>query len=242
MVRYVPTAALLVRKEAVDASGRFAFELRFGEDVDLVWRLLEAGWRLRYEPVVTVGHGEPSTWPALLARRFRYGTSAGPLARRHPEHLAPVELRPAPAVAAAALLAGYLPAAAVVTGLAGAALARQVRPLGIPPGQAARWSAQAVGWTVVGLGRATTMLAAPALLGGLVGGRRSRRAALGLLLIPPVLDWWQRRPPLDPLRWCLASVADDVAYGSGVWVGCVRARTARPLLPVVRRTVDRSMA
>ncbi len=50
--------------------------LRVGEDVDLVWRMLEAGWRVRYHPSVTVWHREPSSWGELLARRFRYGTSA----------------------------------------------------------------------------------------------------------------------------------------------------------------------
>ena len=33
--------------------------LRFGEDVDLVWRLDEAGWRCRYEPASEVRHDAP---------------------------------------------------------------------------------------------------------------------------------------------------------------------------------------
>ncbi len=77
-VRYVPTAALVVRREALAAVGGFAPGLRVGEDVDLVWRLADAGWRVRYEPSVTVCHTEPERWRGLLARRFRYGTSAGP--------------------------------------------------------------------------------------------------------------------------------------------------------------------
>ena len=58
----------------------FDESMRTGEDVDLVWRLHEAGWRIRYDPAVQVAHHEPATWPALLARRYRYGTSAAPLA------------------------------------------------------------------------------------------------------------------------------------------------------------------
>ena len=38
-VPYVPTAALVVRREALEAVGGFAPALRVGEDVDLVWRL-----------------------------------------------------------------------------------------------------------------------------------------------------------------------------------------------------------
>ena len=48
-VAYVPTAALLARRAALVQSagpdGVFDPSLRRGEDVDLVWRLHEAGWR-----------------------------------------------------------------------------------------------------------------------------------------------------------------------------------------------------
>jgi len=78
---YVPSAALLARRAALlEAGGEAVFDaaLRLGEDVDLVWRLHEAGWRIRYEPAAVVRHHEPDSWPGLLARRFRYGTSAAP--------------------------------------------------------------------------------------------------------------------------------------------------------------------
>ncbi len=105
-VSYVPTAAILLRRAAlVDQPGPFDPALRYGEDVDLVWRLHAAGWRVRYEPGVTVAHHEPASAPALLARRYRYGTSAGPLARRHPANLSPLILTPFPAAAVVAVLA-----------------------------------------------------------------------------------------------------------------------------------------
>ena len=61
--------------------------------------------------------------------------------------------------------------------------------------------------------------------------RRTRPAALALLLAPPLDEWARRRPPLDPVRWTLASLADDAAYGAGVWRGCLRERTIAPLRP-----------
>ena len=239
-VRYVPTAALVVRRAALAGGAAFDPDLRFGEDVDLVWRLVENGWVVRYEPSVEVGHAEPTTWSATLARRFRYGTSAGPLARRHPGTLTPVELRPVPTAAALSLLAGHPVPAAVITAVSGARLARRVQPLGVPASTAVGWSLQGTGWTVVGLGRAATVLVAPAVATALlVGGRtrprqRLRRAAVALLAVPAVVEWWQRRPDLDPLRWTVASVVDDVAYGVGVWAGSLAARTTGPLLPVFR--------
>jgi mycofactocin system glycosyltransferase len=245
-VRYVPTAALVVRRRALVGPAPFDPELRVGEDVDLVWRLAGAGWRVRYHPAVEVGHHEPTSWSAVWRRRFRYGTSAGPLARRHPGRLAPVELRPWPAAGAVAWLSGHPVLAAALTAGSGLRLARTVRPLGVPPAEAARWSFEATAWTVVGLGRAATTLAAPVVLLGLaaagdarVGGRwrwRLRWAAAVLLAVPPAVEWWQRRPDLDPVRWTVASVADDAAYGAGVWVGSLRSRTAGPLRPSLVRS------
>ncbi|HEY7915961.1 MAG TPA: mycofactocin biosynthesis glycosyltransferase MftF [Acidimicrobiales bacterium] len=228
-VRYVPAAALVVRRAALAAG--FDPDLRVGEDVDLVWRLLDAGWRVRYEPSAVVWHREPSSWPALLARRYQYGTSAGPLARRHPGRLAPVRLRPWPTAAVAAGLAGRpLAALALVLGHA-TMLARSVGRHGVPSRLAIQWSAQGAGWTLVGVGHAATMLAGPALAVGATRGRRVAVVAALLVLVPPAVDWWRRRPGLDPLRWATASIADDVAYGAGVWAGCLRSRSFGPLLP-----------
>ena len=232
LVRYVPTAALVVRRTAM--TNGFDTDLRVGEDVDLVWRLLDAGWRVRYEPSTTVLHREPSSWPELFSRRFRYGTSAGPLARRHPGRLAPLELRPWPTVIAAAVLAGR-PRLAVALLLGSVAMmARGVRGRGIPINQPIHWCSQSAGWTLVGIGRAATMLAGPALAVGARRGRRWAGAAALLVLTPPAVEWWRRRPELDPLRWSLASIVDDVAYGAGVWAGCLRSRSLGPLVPSVR--------
>lgn len=238
LVRYVPTAALVVRRSALEdpVDGAFDPGLPVGEDVDLVWRLVEAGQSVRYVPTVTVAHAEPDRWTALWARRFRYGTSAAPLARRHPGRVAPVELRPGPTATACALLGGRPRTAAACAAVTAATLARRVRPLGVPAAPALRWSAAGAGWTVVGLGRAATMLYGPALWALARRGRRGRAAAAVLVLAPPLVEWVRRRPDLDLPRWVAASVADDVAYGAGVWAGCLRHRTAGPLLPALRPT------
>jgi mycofactocin system glycosyltransferase len=81
-VSYVPTTALVVRRTAVEEAGGFDESLRYGEDVDLVWRLAKT-WSVRYDPSVVAHHRPPATSSARLVRQYRYGTSAGPLARRH---------------------------------------------------------------------------------------------------------------------------------------------------------------
>jgi mycofactocin system glycosyltransferase len=232
-VRYVPTAALVVRATAFGDG--FDAALHVGEDVDLVWRLVAAGWDVRYVPSVTVHHREPSSPWALLRRRVRYGTSAAPLARRHRGHLPLTEVAPLPAATVVATLAGRpgLAAAAQVVSLA-RALGR-ARTLGLGPELAARWSLATTAWTAVGLSRAATVGAGPLVLAAATLGRRSRRAAaIALLALPPLVEWWQGRPALGPLRWTVLAVADDLAYGIGVWCGCLRWRTVAPLVPAVR--------
>src|SRR5215469_1055713 len=64
--------------------------------------------------------------------------------------------------------------------------------------------------------------------------RWSRRAVAASLLVGPVHDaWQQRRPKLAPIRFALGHIADDCAYGGGVWAGCLRERTLVPVTPAV---------
>jgi mycofactocin glycosyltransferase len=244
-VSYVPTAALLVRRAALAgvAAGQEIFDpaLRYGEDVDLVWRLHQAGWRIRYEPAVEVPHSGPASWGTLLGRRFRYGSAAGPLARRHPASLAPLVLQPWPTVTSAALLARQ-----PVLALAGAVgswlhLTAVVRRAGIPADGAPGATATAIRQTWLGIGRYATQFAAPALAvlvaapGGRSPARRwgRRAAAASLLLGPALTSYAQRKPELDPVTFTIAHIADDACYGAGVWAGCVRARTLVPITPLI---------
>ncbi len=242
-VPYVPTAALVVRREALGTPA-FDGELRYGEDVDAVWRMIDAGWQVRYQPDVVVGHAEPGDWPAYLRRRFRYGTSAGPLARRHPDRLAPLVLQPWPTAIAALVLARRPGLAAGAAAMATAPLARTLRDSGVPAAHAPRMTAQAVGSTLTGLARATAQFGLPvvvpaAVLGGArrARSRRGRRLALlsVLLASPWIREWVSRRPDVDLPRWIMAGVVDDIAYGAGVWAGALRARTGAPLIPHVGR-------
>jgi mycofactocin system glycosyltransferase len=241
-VAYVPTAALLVRRDALAGVARgaeiFDPALRYGEDVDLIWRMHEAGWRIRYEPRVRVGHDGPGTWVGIVSRRFRYGTSAAPLALRHPGHLAPLVLQPWPSIAVAGLLARRPLVAAA--GVAGGALTllRTLRSADVPSGGTLKATLTAVRQTWLGTGRYATQFGGPALVaallapGGTAARRWGRRAAVASLLVGPALAAWsQRRPGLDPARFVLGHIADDVAYGAGVWAGCARERTLAPVRP-----------
>jgi mycofactocin system glycosyltransferase len=240
---YVPTAALLARRAAllaVAAPAVFDPELRLGEDVDLVWRLHAAGWRIRYEPAAVVRHHEPASWPGLLARRFRYGTSAAPLALRHPGQSEPLLLYPWPALTVAGLLARRPVLAGL--GFAGSVLAMRaaLHRAGLPDRGVLPAMLRATQQTWLGVGRYGGQFSAPVLAAALAapGGRPARRwgrraAAASLLLGPALTAWSEQRPDLDPVRFALGHLADDVAYGAGVWTGAVRARTTIPVRPVI---------
>ena len=244
-VSYVPTAAIVVRRSALlDISGQdgpFDQQMRVGEDVDFIWRLHSAGWRIRYHPQAQVTHQEPEDWSGLLHRRFVYGTSAAPLAQRHPEAMAPLVLHPWPTLAVAALLArSPILAAAALTGSV-LSMRRTLTRERIPPNGVVPAMVRATQQTWLGIGRYTTQFAAPLMIAALVkpGGRSRRRrwgrrlALASLLLGPPITTWRQRRPNLDPARFVLGQLADDVSYGAGVWTGAVKARTTMPLRPSI---------
>jgi mycofactocin glycosyltransferase len=248
-VAYLPTAALLVRREALASVARsqgslaeiFDQGMRYGEDVDLVWRLHQAGWRIRYDPAVQVPHDGPATWPGLLGRRFRYGMSAAPLARRHPANMAPLVLQPWPAVTVAALLARRPVAAAAAATGNWLHLTDAVRRAGVPADGAAAATLTAVRQTWLGIGKYATQFAAPALAlalarpGGRTLARRwGRRAAVASLLLGPALtSYAERQPDLNRVQFALGQVADDICYGAGVWAGCLRERTFVPVRPAI---------
>lgn len=239
-VSYVPTAALLARRAALLELARngavFDPDLRVGEDVDLIWRLHAAGWRVRYDPSVEVPHQEPASWPALLSRRFRYGTSAAPLSKRHGAAVAPIVLHPWPALTVAALLAGHTKIAVGAFATSVHAMVRTLRRANVPTRGVQRAMAGAATRTWLGTGRYGTQFAAPLLVAAATRGRWGRRAAAASLLLAPPLDAWRsHRSSLDPVRFTVGWLVDQICYGAGVWAGCLRQRTTVPLRPLVAR-------
>ena len=229
-IPYVPSAALLVRREA---AGTELFDplLRGGEDVDLVWRLIDAGWDVRYEPESVVRHDGPIRIRPWLTRRAFYGTTAAPLSVRHTTALSPLQTSAWSAGVWALLLARKPLLATGVLATSIAVLAHRLSGLVDEPVKEATQIA----------GGGTFRSALPAL-GGLARAwspalvlclfwRHTRRAAAVALLAPGFDDWRSSRGELDPIRFTALHAADDVAYGAGVWLGCLRERTLAPLVP-----------
>jgi GT2 family glycosyltransferase len=184
---------------------RFDPTLRGGEDVELVWRVPY----VRYEPAARVAHDHRTDPQAWFRRRVYYGRTAAGIAKRHPGKARPLNVSPWTTAAWAALAARNPLAAAAILATATALTARELD---------ARTAAQ---------------LAA-------LGSLRSGRVVADAL----TRAWW----PLSaaaavafpkarlPLAAALTTktplqLADDLAYGIGLWQGCLEQRTLDPLLP-----------
>jgi len=230
-VPYVPGAALVVRVAAAGAG--FAEHLPVGEDVDFVWRLAGLGWHVRYEPAAAVAHQHRVRLTSWFSRRMEYGTSAAPLELRHPGTLPAVAMSGWSATAWAAAALGYPLAGAGIIAAATGLLARRLAPLTGADAWPAATRLAAGGTVAAGRLLGSTLSRAwwPVALPAAVAIPRLRLPLAALVLAPPVLGWRERRPPMDPVRYVSARLLDDVAYSLGVWQGCVRHRTARPLLP-----------
>lgn len=237
-VRYVPSAVLLFRREALEALGGFDEDLRVGEDVDLVWRAGAAGWTVRYEPSVVVHHRNRPTWAALGRQRFGYGTSAAALAARHPGDAIPLEIAPWSLAAWLAAVLGGRRGAWTATSIA----ARRVRQLheslagrGEAP---VADSALTVARSHLAAGRRAATAVRRTWLPLLLAATASswgRKLAVAALIVDPLASWVTRRPSVGPLRWILATLYSDAAYCAGVWRGAVAARSAAALQPRLTR-------
>jgi len=227
-VSYVPAAAMLCRVDALRSVGGFDESMRVGEDVDLVWRLITAGQRARYEPATVVHHRPRSSFAAMLRQRQGYGGSAAPLARQHPGALAPVRMS-AWSAGVWALLALRRPwLAAALAGGTAAALARKLKD--VPAQESVRLTMR--GHLAAGrqLAKGVTRAWWPIALVLAILVRRSRLPLLAAVLVPSFVDALRQRsmkPALDtPLL-----LADEMAYGAGVWQGVLQQREPGPLLP-----------
>jgi mycofactocin system glycosyltransferase len=238
-VPYVPSAALAVRRAALEELDGFDESLRFGEDVDLVWRLAGQGWRVVYEPAVIVTHPARAGYRQWLSQRYRYGRSAADLAERHGRAVAPAACSPWSALGWALAAMGY-PSAAAVFGVGTAvALARRAGPdratARVLAGLALRGNLAAGRSLAEAVRRAWLP---PALAGvvalrrsGSPSGRSASLAVLAAVAAEPIAEWISERPDVPVPVWAGMRLIDDAAYQAGVWAGVVAHRSPAALLP-----------
>ncbi|MDX6729806.1 MAG: mycofactocin glycosyltransferase [Baekduia sp.] len=233
-IPYAPSAALVARTEAV-VDG-FDETLFMGEDVDLLWRVRRAGWQIRYDPSISVAHDHrvrPGPW---FVRRIAYNESNAPLLRRHPGNVPALSISRSSAAFWTALACRSPIGAAVASAISAVVLGRTLRRHVPAPGRvAARLVLQGHLHEGRHLGRTLTGPWLPFLLAtSIVSPRVGRRLWLGVAA-GAIAEWAAERHEPSPVHYALPKAADDLARCLGVWRGCWRERTVRPLLPQLRR-------
>ena len=238
-VSYLPSACLVGRRSALRDG--FDESMRVGEDVDLVWRLLDDGHHVRYDPSVVAHHRVRDSMRGWLGRKVAYGSSAAALAERHGDAVAPAVLTPNIAVAAALVL--WCRPRSVAVGLA----------LTVPmwrrlshefPGAShlpLQLTFRSLTW---GVRQEASLLLrhwwpATALL--MLGSPRMRRVVISASLVDAVVAAHDR-PDLDVVGLVIGRRLDDLAYGIGVWLGCLATGRWQALRPRLVSTRPRSRA
>ena len=228
-VSYVPAAAVVARTDMLRGVNGFDETMRTGEDVDLVWRLLEAGHRCRYEPAAMVRHRPRATFPAWARQRMTYGRSAAALDRKHHGAVAPLRISGWSATVWAMVLARRPLAAVIVAVGTTVALRRKLHDL--PTQESVRLAGLGHCYAGRQVAGAITRAWWPIAIAVALLSRRSRPMLLAAATLPPLLDWLAGRGSGDPVSYVALRLADDVAYGTGVWVGAIEDRRIGALAP-----------
>lgn len=237
-VAFVPTAALMVRRSVLEEVG-FDESLRFGEDVDLVWRIADRGWHVRYDPRTCVAHESRTRIVTWAGQRFRYGRSAATLSTRHPGRLAPLRMSAWNLGSLALVGLRKYGSAAATASLATILLGNRLRSTGAPARMAPELVASGVFADAVALGHTLRREWWPLGAAAIAASPVSRIARLAtVLMIGPLLwEWWHRRPEIDPVRYVAIRLLADAAYGAGVLSSVWTEVTLAPLAPSLRRRV-----
>jgi len=261
---YLPTANMVMRRTAWGQRGGFA-PIAQGEDVDFSRRLLLAGAGMNYIPQGVVYHDYRTTWDAFLRIRAAYASAEAELVKRHPAERRILLLPPEQAAFAAALIGGawgitWLTWRSIWSGFQGMGLVLVLLPLllaqllvlyaSLKQQRKVLEQYLPIRFPVVFKATLRSHLAYTYQL----SRHLTRYYTLPLLtvcfLVPPLfifllmlcgivigVDYVRLRPEMNVGAYALCSLLDDCAYEVGVVWGCVKQRTWKPLVPVIKARV-----
>jgi len=245
IVAYLPSCNLAADRETLRRLGGFDEKMVLGEDADLVWRAVAAGYGVRYEPAAEILHRHRTRLVALLRRRADYGSSEADLQLRHPEarRVMMVPVMGVTSLAALAMLPVAWQAGLGLEALAALALCVELRVkvsrlrrtgLRLPARKILAAVMRQHGAGLYHLGANVARYYSLPLLGASLLWPPVLPPVLLLLVIPPVVDHRRLRPKTTLLSFTLLYWSEMAAYQIGIWLGCLRWRTLRPLMPILR--------
>ena len=238
-VSYLPATVLVCNVQLLRNAGGFDDSIRMGEDVDLVWRLIENGISCRYVPSIECPHSPRSTMRKMLKQRYDYGTSAALLDQRHPRAASPLRANALLLTTATTVLMGYIYFAMILVVPTMVYFMISLRSTSIPMATRTQLAWKGLVSTTRLFARAIMRVWWPLFFVASVVSLR-----LGVMLtfsafVPPIVGLLRKKPDY-PIRYLVMRILENLAYGAGVWAGAIRARSLRCLLPVI--TVRRSVA
>ncbi len=239
---YVPACNFLVRRKAFLQAGGFAESLHVGEDVDLCWRLQDAGQTLEYRPMGRVLHKHRNRIAAFCARRFDYGTSEPMLQRLHTGRVKTL-LLPWPAslfwltMLLCLFLKSPLPLAASTALLFRDVIRkhRKLKEREIPVSRAQVLIA-IIRSHLSFVYHCCSFISRYYLIGVPLVSLFSPMTGMILIiihLIAGMVEYTVRKPKLNPFSFLLFFTLEQLSYQAGVWWACIRQVNFKPVLPRV---------
>jgi mycofactocin system glycosyltransferase len=229
---YLPSCNLLVRRTVFLAVDGFDESMHVGEDVDLTWRLRDAGWTIAYLPAGNIMHEHRSTLRSFMSRRFDYGTSEGMLQKLHPRRRKKFVLPPLlGAVLALALMSPFFgwwlfPAAFGLLSADAACYRVRIARRGVPLGflELCAGRLRALGGLCYYLSYHLIRYYALPLAAVSLLLPSFWMLPVALLLVAAGVDHRIKKPKLSFLRFAGIYSLEQVSYGAGVFWGCLRGR------------------
>lgn len=231
---HLPGALLVARASALRAVGGFDESLRFGEDVDLLWRLADEG-RCVYDPTLVASHQPRPTLRAMVRQRFGYGLSAAPLARRH-RHLA-YDGHLLATVALVTFALGWWRIGVGVAMLSVAQICLRLARKGVDPVTAVGLAGRGHIASARHLARAVSREWLPLAMVTAAVSWRGSLALAGAVGLPAAVDWFRglrSGRATDPVSFVAIRCLDCAAYAGGVWTGMFRDHSPAAIRASVR--------
>lgn len=239
---YVPACNFLVRRSVFLEAGGFVESLHVGEDVDLCWRLQDAGQVLEYRPMGRVSHKHRNRVAAFCARRFDYGTSEPMLQQLHTGRVKTLLLPWSESLFwVTVLLALILQSPLPLAGSAALLLRdvirkhRKLTERKIPVSRIQVLIAILRGYLAF-VYHCCSFISRYYLIGVPLVFLLSPVSGMILMamhLTAGMVEYTVRRPKLNPFAFLLFFTLEQAAYQAGVWSGCIRQLNFKPVLPRV---------
>jgi mycofactocin system glycosyltransferase len=261
---YLPTANMVVRRTVWAKLAGFA-PMTQGEDVDFCRRLLISGASIYYVPQGVVYHDYRTSLGSFLRIRAAYASAEASLIKRHPTERRILLLPPEQAFFAVALIGGawgitWLTWRSIWSGFQSMAFALALLPLLLAVFLVLFSTYRRLKKVKEYRSSIKFPIVIKATLRGHLAytyhlSRHLTRYYTLLLLIvsfflPPLfilllilcgivigVDYVRLKPEMDVGRYALCSLLDDCAYEVGVVWGCLKHRTWKPLVPVIKAQV-----